>query len=122
MSISSAGVPANIATFLAYLFGWISGLVIFLLEKKNASIQFHGAQSIVLFGSLTVLNILLPFVPALGPLLMIIIAPISMILWLVLLVMSLLGNAPRLPVIANFADQLVGKKDDDEPGSFIEKQ
>jgi uncharacterized membrane protein len=114
MSISSAGVPANIATFLAYLFGWISGLVIFLLEKKNASIQFHGAQSIVLFGSLTVLNILLPFVPALGPLLM--------ILWLVLLVMSLLGNAPRLPVIANFADQLVGKKDDDEPGSFIEKQ
>ncbi len=122
MSKSSTGLPDNVATFLAYLFGWISGLVIFLLEKKNSSVQFHSAQSIVLFGSLTVLNILLPIVPALGPLLMILIAPISMILWLVLLVMSLMDNAPRLPVIANFADQLIGKKNDDDPGSFIEKQ
>ncbi|MEH6557896.1 MAG: hypothetical protein V7459_01495 [Oceanicoccus sp.] len=122
MSTSSTGLPDNVANFLAYLFGWISGLVIFLLEKKNSSIKFHGAQSIVLFGSLTALNILLPIVPALGPLLMILIAPISMILWLVLLVMSLMGNAPRLPIIANFADQLIGKKDDDGPDSFIEKQ
>jgi uncharacterized membrane protein len=122
MSTSSTGLPDNVANFLAYLFGWISGLVIFLLEKKNSSVQFHGAQSIVLFGSLTALNILLPIVPALGPLLMILIAPISMILWLVLLVMSLMDNAPRLPIIANFADQLIGKKDDDGPDSFIEKQ
>lgn len=120
MSKSSTGLPDNVATFLAYLFGWISGLVIFLLEKKNPVVQFHGAQSIVLFGSLTILNIFLPLVPALGPLLMILIAPVSLVLWLILLVMSLMNNAPRLPVIADFADQLIGKKDDDDD-SFIER-
>lgn len=110
MSSSSTGLSDNISNFLAYLFGWISGLVIFLIEKKNTELRFHGAQSIVLFGSLTVLNILLPLIPVLGPLLMVLIAPITPILWIVLLVMAITDNAPRIPVVANFADQMIDKK------------
>lgn len=124
MSSSSTGLPDNIAKFLAYVFGWISGLGIFFFEKQDQSVRFHGAQSIVLFGSLTVLNIFLPIIPAFGPLIMVILAPISLILWLVLMAMSLAGNAPRLPVVANFADQLLAnnsdKDDDFDPSDKID--
>ena len=109
MNPSTTGLPDNIAKCLAYVFGWISGLAIFFIEKQDHSVRFHGAQAIVLFGSLTILNIFLPIIPALGPLIMMVLPPVSLILWLVLMVMSLVGNAPRLPVIANFADQLLAK-------------
>ncbi|ARN76310.1 DUF4870 domain-containing protein [Oceanicoccus sagamiensis] len=114
MNDSYTGLPDNIAKCLAYVFGWISGLAIFFIEKQDPAVRFHGAQSIVLFGSLTVLNIFLPIIPALGPLIMVVLAPISLILWLVLMAMSLAGNAPRLPIIANFADQLLDKGSDDD--------
>ena len=109
MNPSTTGLPDNMAKCLAYVFGWISGLAIFFIEKQDHSVRFHGAQAIVLFGALTILNIFLPIIPALGPLIMVVLAPVSLILWLVLMVMSLVGNAPRLPVIANFADQLLAK-------------
>lgn len=114
MNESSTGLPDNVAKCLAYVFGWISGLAIFFIEKQDHSVRFHGAQSIVLFGSLTVLNIFLPIIPALGPLIMVMLAPISLILWLVMMAMSLAGNAPRLPVVANFADQLLAKSNNND--------
>ena len=66
MNGSSTGLPDNIAKCLAHVFGWISGLAIFFLEKEDVDVRFHGAQSIVLFGSLTVLNIFLPIIPTKG--------------------------------------------------------
>ncbi len=125
MNGSSTGLPDNITKCLAYVFGWISGLAIFFIEKQDVDVRFHGAQSIVLFGSLTVLNIFLPIIPALGPLIMVVLAPVSLILWLVMMAMSLAGNAPRLPVVANFADQLLAKGNDDgdsDPSHKIDKQ
>lgn len=42
---ATAGMEENIAGLLCYLFGWISGLI-FLLIDKRPLIRFHGAQSI----------------------------------------------------------------------------
>ena len=107
MSRSSTGLPENVCHFIAYLFGWISGLVMLMVEKESASVRFQSAQSVTLFGSLTVLNIFLPFIPAIGPLLMAALAPVTLLLWIVMMLMSLFGNAPRLPIIENFAEQLL---------------
>lgn len=107
MNQSSTGLPENVANFIAYLFGWISGLLILLIEKENDNIRFHGAQSVTVFGSLTVLNLLLPFIPAVGPLLLAIVTPVSMLAWVVLMLMSLFSNAPRIPIVENFAEQLL---------------
>lgn len=107
MNQSSTGLSETIATFIAYLFGWISGLLMLLVEKDSEEIRFHGAQSVTVFGTLTVLNILLPFIPAVGPLLLGVLAPVTMLAWIVLMVMSLLGCAPHIPVIENFAQQLL---------------
>ncbi len=113
MQQSSLGLPDNVGKFIAYLFGWISGLLMLVLEKNNSEIRYHGAQSVVLFGSLTVLNLLLPLIPAIGPLLLGILMPVTMLLWIALLVLSLLGAAPHLPVVENFTEQLLQRFGDD---------
>ncbi len=41
------GMAENIAGLLCYLFGWLSGLI-FLLIDKRPFVRFHGAQSIAL--------------------------------------------------------------------------
>lgn len=41
------GIAENVAGLLCYIFGWISGLI-FLLIDKRPFVRFHGAQSIAL--------------------------------------------------------------------------
>src|SRR5579871_5119158 len=53
---STMNLAPNIAAMLSYLFGWISGLVIFLLEKQNRTVRFHAMQSILFFGSISVVE------------------------------------------------------------------
>ena len=43
----TAGMDENIAGLLCYVFGWVSGLI-FLLIDKRPFVKFHGAQSIAL--------------------------------------------------------------------------
>ncbi|HLZ13994.1 MAG TPA: DUF4870 domain-containing protein [Candidatus Acidoferrum sp.] len=43
----TAGMEENVAGLLCYLFGWISGLI-FLLIDKRSFVRFHGAQAIAL--------------------------------------------------------------------------
>lgn len=107
MNQSSTGLPDNVANFIAYLFAWISGLLMLVIEKDSETVRFHAAQSVTIFGSLTILNLLLPFVPVIGPLLLGVLAPVTVLAWIILLVMSVLGSAPRVPIIENFAEQIL---------------
>lgn len=56
---SSTGLEPNIAGLLCYILGWISGIIFFLIESENKFVRFHAMQSIVTFGGLTVLQILI---------------------------------------------------------------
>jgi uncharacterized membrane protein len=44
---SSEGLAENVAGLLCYAFGWVSGLI-FLLIDKRSFVKFHAAQSIAL--------------------------------------------------------------------------
>ena len=55
-SASSEGLAENIAGLLCYALGWITG-IIFLLIDKRPFVRFHAAQSIVVFGALTIFRI-----------------------------------------------------------------
>ena len=44
-SSATSGLEPNIAGLLSYLFGWISGLI-FLLIDKRSFVRFHAAQAI----------------------------------------------------------------------------
>jgi uncharacterized membrane protein len=41
----TSGLDSNVAGLLAYLLGWVSGLVFLLLDKRPV-VRFHAAQSI----------------------------------------------------------------------------
>jgi|SRR5215213_5183089 len=45
---SSTGLDENIAALLSYVFGWISGLIFFLIEKDSRLVRFHAMQSLLL--------------------------------------------------------------------------
>ena len=56
---SSTGLDENVAALLSYVFGWISGLIFFLMEKDSRLVRFHGMQSILLNVSALVVGIVL---------------------------------------------------------------
>ncbi|PIS14752.1 hypothetical protein COT64_01000 [Candidatus Shapirobacteria bacterium CG09_land_8_20_14_0_10_39_12] len=102
---STFGLEKNVACALTYVFGWVSGLVFFLSEKQDKDIRFNAAQSIIVFGALTVLGM----VPAIGVLLSPIIFLGGLVLWVVLVVKAYQGAPLRLPVVGNLADKLTNK-------------
>jgi len=56
--VTGSGLGENLAGTLSYLFGWITG-IIFLLIDKRGYVRFHALQSIFTFGGLMVLKYLL---------------------------------------------------------------
>lgn len=55
---AGTGMAENVAGLLCYVLGWLTGLVFFLIDKRPF-VRFHAAQSIVVFGALHVLRIIL---------------------------------------------------------------
>ncbi len=98
------GLPRNTAAALSYVLGWLTGIV-FLLIEKDSFVRFHAAQSIVVFGILTIVVL----IPGIGW----VIAPLAWIvgfvLWLGLIFKSYQGEEFKLPWAGNMAKKLLGK-------------
>src|SRR6202795_1917254 len=62
---ASEGLAENVAGLLCYVLGWVTG-IIFILIDKRPFVRFHAAQSIVVFGALTVIRIGLGIVMSIG--------------------------------------------------------
>ena len=125
---SSTGLDENIAALLSYVFGWVSGLVFFLIEKDSKLVRFHAMQSIlfcvviaVLGIALWILSFLFLLVGALLPdimgsllallatLIWIIFTVGLLIGWVLCLVRAYQGQLFKLPVIGNMAEKIVNK-------------
>ncbi len=52
--MTSLGLNIRLERVLAYAFGWVSGIIFFFCEK-NRNVRWHAAQSMVTFGSLSIL-------------------------------------------------------------------
>src|SRR5947208_14825648 len=66
---TSTGLNGRTEALLSYLLGWFSGLIFFLIERKNRFVRFHAAQSFIFFGIVSVVYIvirLLSIIPVLG--------------------------------------------------------
>lgn len=102
---TSTGMNQNVAGLLCYLAGWITGLIFFLIEKENRFVRFHAMQSIITFGSLTVIFMILGFIPFVGWMLMPILAILQLVLWIVLMVKAYQGELFKLPMIGDMAEK-----------------
>jgi uncharacterized membrane protein len=53
-SRTTLGLDERLERVLAYSLGWLSGLILFFLEKDR-TVRWHAAQSMVTFGTLSLL-------------------------------------------------------------------
>ncbi len=101
------GLDENIEALLAYLFGWVGGIVFLLLEKKSKFVRFHAAQSIVVFLPITVVIVILMSIPVVGWALATLVNIGAFILWIVLLLKAYNGEEWEVPVAGEFARKLL---------------
>lgn len=109
-SETSTGLLPNVASLLCYVGGWISGIIFFVLEQKNADVRFHAAQSIIVFGALTIVGTILGLIPVIGNAFSAIIGIIAVILWVILMVKAYNGERYRIIWAADIADNITGFK------------
>ncbi|MFC1658910.1 DUF4870 domain-containing protein [Candidatus Omnitrophota bacterium] len=102
---TSTGIQPNVAGLLSYLFGFITGIIFYLIEKENKFVRFHAMQSIVTFGFFFVLNIILPIIPLVGWVLLPLVWVTSFILWIVLMIKAYQGESFKLPVAGEIAEK-----------------
>ncbi|WP_364152612.1 DUF4870 domain-containing protein [Paenibacillus sp. LPE1-1-1.1] len=106
---SSTGLDPKVAGLLCYLGGFITGIIFLVLEKNSRFVRLHAVQSIVVSVAIIVLNILFGFIPVIGWLLGLLLAPIGFILWIGLMLLTLQGKLNKLPVIGDWSEQQANK-------------
>ena len=106
---TSLGLAENIEGLLSYLGWWVTGLVFYFLEPQNKFVRFHAVQSIVVFGAVSIVQIVLGLIPVIGWILGILVWIASGILWLFLMYKAYLGEKYKLPWAGEFAEQQVNK-------------
>jgi len=111
--MGAPGGASNKKTYsiLAYILGWITGIIFLFVGKDDPDVKWNAANSIVVFGGLFVISIVIGFIPGIN-LLTPIIGLVSFIFWLVFLIQGLQGNGQRLPapvigsMISPFVEQV----------------
>jgi len=103
---SSTGLEENVAGFLCYLLGFITGIVFLVVEKNSSFVKFHAMQSTITFLGLFVIMGVLSFIPIVN-LLIVPIWILSLIVWLILMVKALRGERYSLPIVGKMAEEKV---------------
>ncbi len=105
---SSTGLDTNVASALCYLLGFVSGVAFLVLEKEDRDVRFHAYQSLATFGALFVLSAGAGVIPLFGGLVTLLLTPVSLVLWIVLMVKAMQGGERfKLPVVGDWAEEQV---------------
>ena len=113
--MTTLGLDERLERVLAYAFFWVSGLILFFMEK-NRTVRWHAMQSMVTFGTLSLLMFgvsmlrsTLAWIPFLGMLtnfglglLFNILWWAWLILWIWLMVLAWMKPDYRLPFISQW--------------------
>ena len=97
-------------TILAYLLGWVTGLIFLFVGKDDPDVKWNAANSTVVFGGLAVLSIVASFIPPVN----VVVFIVGFIYWAIFMIQALQGNGERIqaPLIGGYinkyVDQLAG--------------
>lgn len=100
---SSTGLDENVAAFLSYLFGFITGFVFYWEEKKSEFVRFHALQSIITFIPVWIILWALSPLPGIRTLARIFAA----MLWVFLMIRAYSGQIYKVPFVGTIADDVV---------------
>jgi uncharacterized membrane protein len=120
MPKSSRGLSENGAALLSYVGGWLTGLIVFLIDKRPY-VRFHAAQSIVVFGALQLIRVVIAATFGLGwgfgsvgttlhlgagLILLDTLSLLSLVLWIVCIVKAYQGVRFKVPVAGEIPEKL----------------
>jgi len=118
---SSTGMSANVAGLLCYVATWVTGIVFVVLEKKSTFVKFHAWQSIMTFGVLSVVQIILSIAAGVAlatfsfglwwpvHILGIIVWVLIVGLWIALMILAYSGKMWKVPWAGNWAEKRAKK-------------
>ena len=117
---TSTGVDPRLSAVLCYTGWWVSGLIFLIIEQQHRGVRFHAAQSLVLFGGLSIVIGLLSMLSVgmlvvstsafqVARFLVSAVWIVAVVLWLVLMFRALKGETWRVPFAAEIADKVVGR-------------
>ena len=112
MEKSSTGLDENVAGLLCYVLGWISGLVFILIEQQSKFVRYHAIQSIYIFGTITVVAIVLGWIPVIGQVISGLLGLLGFVLWIFLMIRAYQGAKPKILWAGDLAEKWVQKKGD----------
>jgi uncharacterized membrane protein len=100
---STTGMQPNVAALLSYLFGFITGIIFYVIEKENKFVRFHAMQSIITFGGLFAISIICSFIPVVGWILLPVIWVTQLVLWIILMIKAYQGESFKVPFAGDMA-------------------
>ncbi len=110
---SSTGMDPKVANLIAYLFSWLGGLIVWLIEKENRFVKWNALQALILgvidmiivvffFGIFGWTSIFIgPVFQAIGGIVLI----ASWVFKIVCIVMGFQGKTYRIIWVAKLADK-----------------
>jgi uncharacterized membrane protein len=117
---TSTGVDPRLSALLCYSAWWVSGLIFLIIEQQHRGVRFHAAQSIVLFGGLSVLigalstasvGMLVVSAAAFqtARLFVYVVWIAAVALWLLLMLRTFKGETWRVPIASDLAARIAGR-------------
>jgi uncharacterized membrane protein len=117
-SPARTGLDPRLASVLSYSVWWVTGLVFLVVARDDTRVRFHAAQSIVIFGAVSLLLLALA---ALSITTLVVWPPgyalvqrISevvwlgaVVLWIVLMLKAWRGDMWRVPFAAPLAERMI---------------
>ncbi|KUH32206.1 hypothetical protein APY94_10885 [Thermococcus celericrescens] len=106
---TSLGMDENLEGLLAYLAWWITGIIFLVLEKESDFVRFHAMQSTITFIGITVLQVILSFIPYIGGIIAWLLGIVGFILWILGMVKAYQGERYKFPIVGNLAEEWMEK-------------
>jgi len=117
---TSTGVDERTASVLCYAGWWITGLVFLFAERRHPRVRFHAAQSLIVFGALSIVLFLCGGASAVA---FFVAVPTfqllqslgnavwlaAVLLWFFLLLKAWRGETWQVPIAGGLALQVAGK-------------
>ena len=104
----------NIVAALSYVLGFITGIVILLVEKDDKFIRFHAMQSTIATGSLFLLNIAVGLILKPLGILDVLAGMLNILFWFLILLVIIIsfvrtyqGKLFKWPIVGAFSEKQI---------------
>jgi uncharacterized membrane protein len=101
---AGSGLSENVASGLSYVFGWLTGLIFYLIDKRP-EVRFHAMQSIVFAVVAMLVGWIRLATSGFIATLLWLVSVVFFFTWIFLMIQAFQGKHFKLPVIGDFAEQ-----------------